>query len=165
MRTCGPLHPMQLTDSITIVLMDHTLIPSNGNYVRACFSTRLPLFRDRSVASSSRRCLRCRRFRLDCRDWKLSRTVVDFTNFCPIRQQLMSNFLCAMRFSPLPGHRSTASADILAAIPPDAAPTTEDSSEQRLQEGRIVDLAGLVRIPAKPDSRSGQGGQPLREAT
>lgn len=39
-------------------------------------------------------------------------------------------------------HRSTASADILAAIPPDAAPTTDDSPEQRLQEGRIVDLAG-----------------------
>jgi len=27
---------------------------------------------------------------------------VDFTNFRPIRQQLMSNFLCAVRFSPLP---------------------------------------------------------------
>ena len=64
----------------------------------------------------------------------------------------MSNFLCAMRFSPLPGHRSTASADILAAIPPDAAPTTDDSPEQRLQEGRIVDLAGLVRMngPMRP---------------
>jgi hypothetical protein len=65
---------------------------------------------------------------LDCR----LEAFVDFTNFCPIRQQLMSNFLCAMRFSPLPGHRSTASADILAAIPTDAAPTTDDSPEQRL---------------------------------
>jgi hypothetical protein len=27
---------------------------------------------------------------------------VDFTNFCPIRQQLMSNFMRAVRFSPLP---------------------------------------------------------------
>lgn len=67
---------------------------------------------------------------------------VDFTNFCPIRQQLMSNFLCAVRFSSFPGHRSTARGDILAAIPPDAAPTTGGLPE-RIPPGRqLADLVG-----------------------
>jgi hypothetical protein len=33
---------MQFTDGLTRVLMNHTLIPSSGNYVRACFSSGFP---------------------------------------------------------------------------------------------------------------------------
>ncbi len=70
---------------------------------------------------------------------------VDFTNFCPIHQQLMSNFPCAVRFSSFPRHRSTASGDILAAIPPDDAPATDGLLERIPQGGRLAVLVGWRR--------------------
>jgi len=62
---------------------------------------------------------------------------VDFSIFCPICQQLMSNFSCAVRFSPFPVHRSTASGDILAAIGPAVAPTIDGWAELRPQVGGL----------------------------
>jgi hypothetical protein len=70
-----------------------------------------------------------------CRSFAAS---VDFSKLCPIRQQLMSNLSCAVQFSSDPKHRSTASGDILVAIPPDAALATDGLPEQRLQAGRIA---------------------------
>jgi hypothetical protein len=65
---------------------------------------------------------------------------VDFSNFCPILQQFLSNSPCAVRFSSLPRHRSTESGDILAAIPPDVAPATGGLREPNPQGGRLADL-------------------------
>lgn len=50
---------------------------------------------------------------------------VDFTKFCPIRQQLMSNCLCAVRFRPYSGHRSNMNDDSPAANALGAVPTTD----------------------------------------
>ncbi len=51
--------------------------------------------------------------------------VVDFTKFCPIRQQLMSNCLCAVRFRPYSGHRSNMNDDSPAANALGAVLTTD----------------------------------------
>ncbi len=50
---------------------------------------------------------------------------VDFTKFCPIRQQLMSNCLCAVRFRPYSGHRSNMNDDSPAANALGAVLTTD----------------------------------------
>ena len=50
---------------------------------------------------------------------------VDFTKFCPMRQQLMSNCLCAVRFRPYSGHRSNLNDDSPAANALGAVPTTD----------------------------------------
>jgi hypothetical protein len=56
-----------------------------------------------------------------------------------------TNFLCAARFSPLPGDRSTASADILAATRTDAAQATHGSPKERPPVGRLADLVAWRR--------------------
>jgi citrate lyase beta subunit len=66
---------------------------------------------------------------------------VDFINFCPIRQQLMSNFVCAVRFRPYSGHRSIVRGDIRTAIALDAAPTSVGLARRLKQTVLPVALA------------------------
>jgi hypothetical protein len=65
---------------------------------------------------------------------------VDFSGLHPIRQQLMSNFQCAVRFTRFPELRSIESGDILAAISLGTVPTNGGSPVRRLPAGLSISI-------------------------
>jgi hypothetical protein len=88
--------------------------------------------------------------------------IVDFSIPCPIRQQLMSNFPCAVRFTLFPKRGSIGSADILMANSPGVGPTIDDSPERISGGKRLADLEGysLRNGPMTPyDTSSKERGQ------
>ena len=79
---------------------------------------------------------------------------VDFSNLCPILQQLMSNWLVARWFRPISATQSTARADTPAATLRAVARATDDPLARRRRVKRFVDPASISRT----DGRSQQYG-------
>jgi hypothetical protein len=81
-----------------------------------------------------------------------ARQGVDFSGFCPIRQQLMSNLPCALRFTSILVPRYTVRGGMRAAMTPVAAPATDELP------GRIE----RARRLGDPESSSPRDGQMQR---
>src|ERR1700679_3627080 len=64
---------------------------------------------------------------------------VDFSSLCPIRQQLMSNWPCAPRFTSILVRRSTVRGGMRAAMTPVAAPATDEPPGRIERARRLVD--------------------------
>jgi hypothetical protein len=90
----------------------------------------------------------------DLQGIRLPLAAVDFSNLCPILQQLMSNWSIARGFRPISATQSTARADTRAATMLAVARATDDPLERRRRVKRFGDLASIYPL----DGRSPQYG-------